>query len=472
MEERSKVLLKNTTILTIGEFSSKLLTYFLVPMYTFYLLPSEFGQVNLYLTVLSMLYIIVSLQSIESAFRFIQDCKDKEETISTITNSIAIAVIGIIIFSVIMVIIGIITPFRYNLLFIAFVATTVFANQFLHVIRGMNKTISYVTVSVISTVTTALCNFLFVAGLEMGAISLLIAPIIANVIVIAVICYKEKFLDFVKINSLNKEVIRSHLRFAIPLIPNSLSIWLLSSIGIFVILYFYDTNAVGLLVFALKFPMLLGTIGGIFHMAWQISAISQYDAADKNYFASEVFHKFALLQITSLILILPILKILIITMMGDLYIEAWVYVPIFMIGILVKNFAQFFNAGFYSAKKTKQIFYSSLIAVIVYFLISIILAKPLFLFGIGIAYSLSEIVRLIFIVNRVSPFMRVSIYYLKLTPISITLFMYVLLYYSVDIEAQLILFIIGIPLAIVFNKELFNKLLMNLKSINKIRSQR
>ena len=271
MDERKKGLVKNTIILITGSFSSKILAFILIPMYTNYFLPSDFGEVDLYLTILSMLYIIFSLQSIESAFRFIQDCTNKKETISTITNAIVTALAGIFAFSIIMIIIGLITTFQYSYLFIAYVTTSIFANQFLHAIRGMNKTISYVTVGVISTVISASCNILFVAGIGMGAKALIITPIIANTIVISIIFYKEKFKQYLKVSAINIEVIKEQLNFSLPLIPNAISIWLLSSIGRFVLLFFYDTNAVGLLAFVLKFPMLLDAISRIFHMAWQVS---------------------------------------------------------------------------------------------------------------------------------------------------------------------------------------------------------
>jgi O-antigen/teichoic acid export membrane protein len=459
MDERKKGLVKNTTILMIGNFSSQILSFILVPIYTHYLLPSEFGEVNVYLTILSMLYILVSLQSIESSFRFIQDCKDIEDCTSTITNTVLTALVGILIFSVIMIIIWSITDFSYSFLFIANVATSIYASQFLHTIRGMNKTTSYVTVSAISTFISALCNIFFVVGMGLGVLSLLITPIIANALVIAIIFYKENFMRYIKFKEINLEVIKKQLVFSLPLIPNAVSLWFLSSIGLWVILFFYNEEAVGLLAFTLKFPMLLGMISGIFHMAWQVSAISQFNADDKDTFASEVFYNFTFLQLTSFILILPALKVLIFTTVGAEYREASIYIPIFMIGILFKAFAQFYNAGFYGAKKTTPIFQSSLIAAFVYLVGSIIFAGPLFILGIAIAYSISEFIRWVIIVRKVSPFMKISIQFSRLIPIIISVILVMIIYYTAGIITQIITFIVGLVSVVVINRKLLSNLL-------------
>jgi len=458
MDERNKGLLKNTSILMIGNFSTKFLSFILVPVYTLYFLPSEYGEVDFYLTLLSMLYILVSLQSIESAFRFIQDGNEKENFTNTITNSTITALFGIVIFSIIMVVYELITSFKYSYLFIFFVATSILANLFMHTLRGMNKTMSYVVIGIITTVVSFACNIMFVVGLGLGAQALLITPIIVNIVMIIIILYKEKIYHYFKISAISKNVLKEHLKFSIPLIPNAISIWLLSSIGRFVLLFFYGAHAVGLLAFSLKFPLLLGTFSGIFFMAWQVSAISQYMAKDKNLFASNVFNQFALLLLSSLLLFLPSIKILIFTIMGEAYKGTWIYIPIFLLGIIFKSFSQFYSVGFFGAKKTNVIFQSSMIAAILFFILSMILAKPLYILGIGIAYAISELINWIYISWKVAPYMKIKINFSVQTPILLILLLFIIVYYIISWKYQFVMLIIGLIFVLIFNKQIIKKI--------------
>lgn len=457
MDERKKDLVKNTAILMIGNFSSKILVFILVPLYTHYLLPSDYGRVDLYLTVLSMMYIVFSLQSIESAFRFVQDCKSKEEIESMISNAIATAFSGILIFSIIMIIYGWLTSFEYSYWAIAFVASSIYSNMFLHTIRGMNKTTSYVIVSVISTVISVGCNILFIVGIGLGALSLLITPIIVNVSIISMVFVFLGLNKYWKISALNFRVIRNQLKFSLPLIPNALCVWLLSSVGHFVLLFYYTTTEVGLLAFTLKFPLLLSTIGTIFLMAWQVSIVSSFNSKDKDNYASGVFNEFAFLFLSSMIIILPVIKIAIFALMGDLYIETWIYIPVFFTGVIVSIFAQVYNLGFYGAKKTNEVFIGSIIAASTYIILALILTKPLSILGVGIAYSISELVRWIYINKRVSKYLKIKIFWVMHCSVVSVIIIISIAYYVVPWKYQSIILLIGIILFLFLNQKLCQK---------------
>lgn len=351
MDNRKINLLKNTTILAIGNFSSKVLSFILVPLYTFYINPSDYGEVDIYTTILSMLYITVSLQSIESSFRFIQDCKtDREKTI-TFSNALTIALFGICIFSIIMLIIEIIINFKYTIIFIFYVSSSILANLCFHTLRGLNKMKLYAIMGVISTVINFTFNIIFIVGLGLGSVSLLLTPIITNIILIVTIIFLSNIRNYIDFNTVSLSVIKEHLKYSLPLIPNALGIWLMSSIGRFILLFYYGTTEVGLLAFALKFPLLLGTLNSIFFMAWQTSAISEYTSSDRDNFASDVFQQFSKLLLSAILIIMPLMKIVIFKVMGKSYVETWMYIPVFFIGVIFNSYAQFFSMGFFGAKK-------------------------------------------------------------------------------------------------------------------------
>ena len=70
MKEKYKKLLKNTTFLFISSFSSKVLIFLLVPLYTSVLSTQEYGIYDLLYSVIQLVTPIFTLNIMESIFRF------------------------------------------------------------------------------------------------------------------------------------------------------------------------------------------------------------------------------------------------------------------------------------------------------------------------------------------------------------------------------------------------------------------
>ena len=87
---KAKTYIKNTIILLIGKFVTQFMSLFLLPLYTHYLLSSDYGVVDLYQTYIS-LFVPVFLLCLDSAvFRFmIDNRKDEKEQKKIVTTSLA-----------------------------------------------------------------------------------------------------------------------------------------------------------------------------------------------------------------------------------------------------------------------------------------------------------------------------------------------------------------------------------------------
>lgn len=85
MNEKKR-LIKNTGIIAIGNISTKLVSFFLLPLYTTLLSASEYGVFDYILSIATFCVPFVSVLMDESIFRFLIDCKkqeEKEKVIST-----------------------------------------------------------------------------------------------------------------------------------------------------------------------------------------------------------------------------------------------------------------------------------------------------------------------------------------------------------------------------------------------------
>ena len=83
-ESRNKDLIKNTLIFSIGNFGSKLITFFLVPFYTNILTVEEYGIIDLVTTIGTILLPIISLNISEAVMRFSMDKNSDDKQIINI----------------------------------------------------------------------------------------------------------------------------------------------------------------------------------------------------------------------------------------------------------------------------------------------------------------------------------------------------------------------------------------------------
>lgn len=444
----------------IGNFSSKLLIFFLLPLYTNYLDPAEYGQVDIYINILSMLYCFVSLQAIEVVYRFIQDAKTEAQKSEVITNSFVIAVVGIAVYTVSMGIFGVVTHFQYTLVFILYVICNIMAQFCQQTIRGMNRSALYSTVGVISTFVQVALNIVFIVVCHYGSVSLLWSHVLTYLFIFIGILIKCNFFKYFRISTVRWHVMKEQLQYSLPLMPNALCVWGMSSLGRYLLLFFYSTTEVGLLAFATKFSQLLGVVNSIFFMAWQQSAISEYNAADKNEYATDIFNKYLTMQISVSALLLPVIKFMTFTIMGESYREAWQFIPLFFIGIILTGCANFVSMGFYGAKKTNTVFVASFVSIAVYFVIGYFGAKYWYIWGVGVAYAVSQLIYFLIMQIRVKPYLYAKIHVKQLLGPMLLAILSVVLYYTVDS----LWIMVGIAVVIgaaclFFNRQLCQKLL-------------
>ena len=79
---RYTYLLKNIGLLTLSNFATKLLSFFLVPLYTNILTTTEYGTYDLFNTTIGVLIPILTLNIQEAVMRFLLDSKYNRKSIA------------------------------------------------------------------------------------------------------------------------------------------------------------------------------------------------------------------------------------------------------------------------------------------------------------------------------------------------------------------------------------------------------
>lgn len=79
---KSSYLIKNMGILTISNFSSKILVFLLVPLYTSVLSTKEYGTYDLAVSTATLLYPILTLNIVDAVMRFLMDKESDKKAIA------------------------------------------------------------------------------------------------------------------------------------------------------------------------------------------------------------------------------------------------------------------------------------------------------------------------------------------------------------------------------------------------------
>ena len=84
---RTQNLVKNTMILAVGNIFTKLITFFLLPLYTAILSTEEYGIIDLLNTLVSLLLPIVTFQVEQAMFRRLIEIRNNEEEKKTVIST-------------------------------------------------------------------------------------------------------------------------------------------------------------------------------------------------------------------------------------------------------------------------------------------------------------------------------------------------------------------------------------------------
>ena len=76
---KNKELIMNTFIIFIGRFCTQFVSFLLLPIYTHYLITSDYGYIDLIQTYVALLSPIIILRFDSAIFRFLIDCRDNKE---------------------------------------------------------------------------------------------------------------------------------------------------------------------------------------------------------------------------------------------------------------------------------------------------------------------------------------------------------------------------------------------------------
>ncbi len=454
-------LLNNSIIFFIGNFGSKVLSFLLVRFYTHCLSPSEYGTIDLIVSTLGFVVPIITLCITEAVLRFSID--DNEDWGKIFSVGIAVVVLGNLIFLLSVPIFNSIGVYRGYLLHLyALTLTNSFYQMSAHFTRGCGNSKIFAISGLLHSFTQIGLNILFLLIFKWGINGYLIASISSNIITTLFILLAGKTFKNLKL-SFEKKYFNNMLRYSIPLIPNRIFWWIMTSSDRYVILYMLGTGANGLYTVANKIPSILAGISGIFFNAWQLSSVEEAESENKDQFFSKTLQLVSLTILCFISFIMVVLRPLYSIWVDSSFYNGWQCAPLLILSFFFDCMSTYLGTNYIAMKKTNGIFLTTLLGAVVNLILNIVLTPIIGIKGTALATLISFVIT--WIIRQIDTRQFVKIHYDTRTfvfPLIIVCIQTALLSFNItNIYFQIICFIINVMLCGQYVIQIIKKIIWN-----------
>ena len=389
-ESRGRYLAKNTAIFAIGNVASRLISFFLVPLYTNILTTAEYGVVDLVNTLCTVLAPILILNINEAVMRF---ALDKGANYKKIMSTGLTVFVGAILFGILVIpassLFSEVAPYSTYIYF--YTVTLAGSQLFLCYLRGKENIAFYSVGSVLQTMTIALFNILFLAVLHKGIKGYFLAYIISNIITILFAFIAGNVREVIRDYKFDIKLTKAMAAYSVVLIPNTFMWWIINSSDRVMVTSIIGVAANGIYAVSYKLPSLVSTMTGIFNQAWSYSAIREDGAEDENEYNNMVFNRLIsivmLLSIALLTIVKPFLRLYV----GMDYYSAWEYTPFLIIGSAYLTLATFMATSYTVHKDSFGYLFSATFGAVLNIVLNFLLIPIIHVYGAAFATCISYI---------------------------------------------------------------------------------
>ncbi len=392
MKKRGKYLFKNLGILTISKFSSKILIFLLIPLYTNILTTKEYGLYDLIISTIQLIFPILTLNIVDAIMRFSMEKNTKVDECATIgMKYILVSTLLVFIFLLINYFFDPIKQiYGYEILIFLYYLFYSFSEYFSQLAKGMERVKDMGIAGVLGTFFTIIGNLLFLLVFKLGLNGFILANILGLFVQVFYYTLRIKIWKYINFHNYNKKLNKEMLVYCVPLIFTVIGWWINSASDRYAVTFICGLAATGLLSISYKIPSIINTIQSIFTQAWQISAIKEYDSYDSAEFYGTYFENIDLVFSIICSLLIIFSRLLAGILYSKDFYQAWIFVPFLLISSVFNSASGFLGPILSAQKKSKAMAKSAICGTISNVVLNILLIYLIGVQGATIATMVSS----------------------------------------------------------------------------------
>jgi O-antigen/teichoic acid export membrane protein len=278
-----KELARHSAVYGFGSLVSRFIAVLLLPVYTRYLSPADYGLIETLIALSAVLTVLLAAGVKSAFFRFYFDDEDKRRVIRTsfwftMASGTAGLLAGLALAGPISELLFD-TSEHADLVRAAFVGLWAHVNyeQMTSIFRVEQRSVAYLIATLINLGLTVGATLILVVALGKGPIGVIIGNFTGTLIVYAgLLAYRREQLGF----ELDRPLLREMNRFGMPLVPSALFLWVLNFSDRFFLVKLAGAREVGLYSIGVRMASAIILFLAAFRTAWPAFAYSIEDDAE------------------------------------------------------------------------------------------------------------------------------------------------------------------------------------------------
>ncbi len=456
---REKSLAKNTIILAIGTVLPKIAHLITLPIVTGELTKAEYGTYDLIATLVSLFLPIATLQVQTAAFRFLIDCKEDETGKKRVITNVVIFVIMSSLLSLTLLFFALYKlDLMVRVLICIYFFTDILLLTFVQVVRGLSNPKLYSLCMSVQPIVNMLLVVVLVYFVKGGLIGALVAMAASTTAALILVLVRGKILCNIDCRLLSKSMLKELIDYSWPMIPNSLSLWMLHFSDRLVLLQFVGIEANAIYGAANKIPSMYSLANSAFTLAWQENASVNLKDEDSAAYYGKMFDNILRILagiLAMLIAMTPILFVLLIK--GD-YDAAYGQMAFLLMAMFFSSISSFLGGIYVAHKRTKNVGGTTIIAAVINLVIDLILVHSLEIYAASISTLVAYMFLALYRMKNIQSFQEIKFNYgSMLRYIAVLVVMSVLLWLDIW-YLDIVNVILGTVFAVVLNRAMIKNI--------------
>ena len=360
-----KKFLKSAGTYFLGNVMTRLISFFLLPIYTNLLPPEDLGHFNNATSYLNIVVPVVCLEVWAAVMRFLCDHEDEEGKDRVIFNGFFLFSAGVLVYVLGFAILGFVTDLRCLVLICLYGIGLMLQNLYSYLARGKGFNQAYALSGIVNMLVNSVSNIVMILVFHMRLESLYLSMTLGLFVQFLMLEGRVHAFRAIRPRFFDKQLIGQMVRFGLPLCLNTVCYWGLSGFNIAAISVTLGLETSGIYSVAGKFTMMVAIFANCFSLAWQETVYSVgNEKENKAQLYSTVCNWCISLLLFAILLIVPAVKLVFPIMVGKDYSAAAQLIPLYMFATGISTFSGFLGNIFGAEKKTGSLFYTTLVAAI------------------------------------------------------------------------------------------------------------
>lgn len=390
-------LINNVGIFALGTVGSKLIVFFLIPLYTNVLSSAEYGLAELVFTSSELIRPFISLAIYNGLLRYgMSESIKKEDAFKCSMIIFGIGSLGMILLTPSVALYETLSEWKWYLC--AYTIAVFMSKNILIYLKVKDQNKKYAVCSIIQAAMLAGFNILTLVFFKWGINGYLLSNILTHFFISIIAFLWGRLYKDLKIGSYKLDLMKVMIRYSLPFIATDISWFLIHSSDKYMIERMIGTAELGIYTAASKVPLMVSSVVSIFTQAWSISAVKEYETENDKQYYSNVFNYYIIINFGISIFLVSIIKPFMSVYVGADFSDSWHYVPLLIVATIFSSLAAFLGTFYSAIQKTTIIMWSTILAGIINVVLNYIFIDIIGIWGAIIgtvsAYFLLFIVRI------------------------------------------------------------------------------